>query len=398
MSARPAVLEAVLAPFYDAGLRVSVGNGYIRVHDVPVVDQSGVVHRGTLIAQLVYTDQHVSPPATHQVWFEGPYPCFSNGQPMEALRYADVAGGELAPGIQANFFFSNKEPSWTAYASHFEQIHHYWRLITDQARAVDPGCTPQLIRHEPEVDPSTGTFRYTDANSLRGRFGHLSAKFVGLRIAIVGLGGTGGYILDHVAKTPVAEIHLFDGDVFDIHNAFRAPGAAESTEFGAMKVHYFHAMYDVMRIGIKPHPIYIDDTTKHELNDFDFVFVCVDKGPARALIAKHLMDQGVSFIDCGMDVSVSNDELLSGMCRATMVTPEKKDHFFNRAPTMAEGADALYAANIQISDLNAMNGLMAVIRWKQHVNFYADSKRSHQLEFTSDLMAMTKSEATSDEG
>ncbi|WP_318271316.1 ThiF family adenylyltransferase [Sphingobacterium cellulitidis] len=41
------------------------------------------------------------------------------------------------------------------------------------------------------------------------------------KIAIIGLGGTGAYILDMVAKTPVKEIHLFDGDSFDQHNAFR---------------------------------------------------------------------------------------------------------------------------------------------------------------------------------
>jgi tRNA A37 threonylcarbamoyladenosine dehydratase len=40
------------------------------------------------------------------------------------------------------------------------------------------------------------------------------------------MGGTGSYILDLVAKTAVMEIHLFDGDDFNQHNAFRAPGAA----------------------------------------------------------------------------------------------------------------------------------------------------------------------------
>jgi tRNA A37 threonylcarbamoyladenosine dehydratase len=43
-------------------------------------------------------------------------------------------------------------------------------------------------------------------------------------------GGTGSYVLDFVAKTPVKEIHLFDGDIFDQHNAFRAPGAPSGEE------------------------------------------------------------------------------------------------------------------------------------------------------------------------
>jgi hypothetical protein len=398
MSARPAVLDAVFAPFLDAGLRVSVEGGYIRLHDVPAVDQNGTVQRGTLIATICYTESHVTPPATHQVWFEGPFPCFADGRPMEEIRHSDVAGGELAPGIPANYWFSNKEKSWTGYERHFDQLNHYWRLITDQARVLEPDCTSTLGRSEPEVSGDTGVFRYIDANSLRGRFSHLSAKFHGLRIAIVGLGGTGGYILDQVAKTPVDEIHLFDGDVFDIHNAFRAPGAAGATDFGGHKVDYFQRMYDPMRTGIVPHPIYIDEATKGTLNGLDFVFVCVDKGPARRLICAHLIEQGIPFIDCGLDVSASNTELLSGVCRATVVTPEKSDHFFQRAPTMAEDENALYAANIQISDLNAMNALMAVMRWKQYVNFYAAAKGYHQFEFTSDLMAMTKSEVRGDAG
>ena len=50
-------------------------------------------------------------------------------------------------------------------------------------------------------------------------------RLAGDRIGIVGLGGTGSYILDYVSKTRVVEIHLFDGDGYQQHNAFRAPGA-----------------------------------------------------------------------------------------------------------------------------------------------------------------------------
>ncbi len=49
-------------------------------------------------------------------------------------------------------------------------------------------------------------------------------------MAIIGVGGTGSYILDLIAKTSVKEIHLFDGDTFDSHNAFRSPGIATLDE------------------------------------------------------------------------------------------------------------------------------------------------------------------------
>ena len=34
----------------------------------------------------------------------------------------------------------------------------------------------------------------------------------GWKVAVIGLGGTGSYLLDALAKCPVAEIHLYDDD------------------------------------------------------------------------------------------------------------------------------------------------------------------------------------------
>lgn len=54
----------------------------------------------------------------------------------------------------------------------------------------------------------------------RANINFINDKFKGMRIGIIGLGGTGSY-LDLVAKTPVDEILLFDDDEFLLHNAFR---------------------------------------------------------------------------------------------------------------------------------------------------------------------------------
>ena len=58
---------------------------------------------------------------------------------------------------------------------------------------------------------------------MRAGISDLNAMLRGQKIAIVGLGGTGSYILDLIAKTEVSEIHLIDADEFVNHNAFRAP-------------------------------------------------------------------------------------------------------------------------------------------------------------------------------
>jgi tRNA A37 threonylcarbamoyladenosine dehydratase len=98
-----------------------------------------------------------------------------------------------------------------------------------------------------EVMSNTNVFNYPDTNSSRAGIEFLNRKFENQKIAIIGLGGTGSYILDQVAKTPVKEIHIFDADVFQLHNAFRSPGAVSSekleAENGIMKVDYYYGIY-----------------------------------------------------------------------------------------------------------------------------------------------------------
>ena len=47
-------------------------------------------------------------------------------------------------------------------------------------------------------------------------------------MAVIGLGGTGSYLIDFLVKTPVKEIRAFDPDRFFVHNAFRSPGRLTS--------------------------------------------------------------------------------------------------------------------------------------------------------------------------
>ena len=67
----------------------------------------------------------------------------------------------------------------------------------------------------------------------------------GPKIAIVGAGATGSYVLDFVAKTSVAEIHVFHHDVFLNHNAFRCPGAPSLEDLSRKqaKVDYLATVY-----------------------------------------------------------------------------------------------------------------------------------------------------------
>lgn len=67
--------------------------------------------------------------------------------------------------------------------------------------------------------------------------------------------------------------------------------------------------------------------------------------------------------------------------RVTVGTPEKYDHIPKRIG-FSSMEDDEYATNIQIADLNALNALLAVVKWKKLCGFYQDLKQEHNSTFT----------------
>jgi hypothetical protein len=224
-----------------------------------------------------------------------------------------------------------------------------------------------------------------DTATSRAGIGVVNDKLALDSVAIIGLGGSGSYVLDQVAKTLVKEIHLFDGDIFYSHNAFRAPGAASLEELRAQphKVTYLHALYSPMHRGIVPHDYNIDATNVDELRGMAFVFLCVDAGEDKQAIVEKLEEYGITFIDVGMGIELVDDSL-RGIVRATMSTPNNRQAFRRRAPLAAVHVDEAYDRNIQIADLNALNAVLAVIRWKKLLGVYHDYARTLQSTYTID--------------
>ena len=228
-------------------------------------------------------------------------------------------------------------------------------------------------------DAQKTVFKYPDTNSARANIEYLNRKYANQKVAIIGMGGTGSYILDFVSKTPVQEIHIYDGDLFQLHNAFRAPGATAGEKFdvlgGLKKVQYYAETYSNMHTGIIPHEYYITDDNISELSAFNFVFISVDKNAVRSTIVNGLLKLGVPFIDSGLGVNKVDDSLI-GSLRVTTGTKAKSDHLSYRIGSM-EFEENDYCANIQIAELNCLNATLAVIKWKKIIGFYQDQKQEH---------------------
>src|SRR5690606_36625225 len=230
-----------------------------------------------------------------------------------------------------------------------------------------------------EVMSDTNVFKYPDTNSSRAGIEFLNRKFENQKIAIIGLGGTGSYILDQVAKTPVKEIHIFDADVFQLHNAFRSHGAVSSekleTENGIMKVDYYYGIYSNVHAGIKTHTKYVTLENVNELKDYSYVFISIDKNEVRYNLTKAFLKMGVTFIDVGIGVYKA-DACLNGAVRVTVGTTDKCDHLYFRIGS-SESEENEYSNNIQIADLNCLNAMLAVLKWKKLSGFYQDVKQEH---------------------
>lgn len=360
----------------NEGYDVEERSGYLLLRDVPYVHASRQVQRGTLVTALSLAGDQTTKPGTHVVYFNGDHPCNADGSPIAHL----VIGSEqqqLAEGLTVRHTFSSK-PGPQGYSDYYEQMTTYASILSHPAAVLDPAATPRTY---PAIAASEeeSVFCYLDTASSRAGIGVVTAKLEGLKIGIIGLGGTGSYVLDLVAKTPVAEIHLFDGDRFSQHNAFRSPGAPslEELQERPTKVAFFHRMYSRMRRGIVRHDRFLDASNVAELEGLDFAFLCLDAGEPKRLAVERLEASGIPFVDVGMGIELVDESLL-GLLRVTTSTPEKRDHFRERVSLVGGGEDDDYDRNIQIADLNALNAALAVIKWKKLVGFYMDQENEHQ--------------------
>ena len=400
MSAKPTGPDSGLQRLLDEGFEAEAHQQHLLVHSVPYVTTEQTVAVGTLVCKYVENAGAVLPPTgaagdNHQVWWIGSFPCRADGTLLTEL-VADTQPHlhTVFEGCVAQHQFSNKPDGWSEYPDHYEKVTHYITVIESQAKVIKPEANARTKRI---IEPreSDSIFRYADTASVRAEILATSARLKLNKVAIIGLGGTGAYVIDQLAKTPIQEIHLFDGDDFKQHNAFRAPGAATKEDLlkRMKKVDYFFQRYDPMRKGIISHPYYLDPENVTELDGFDFAFVCVDKGKARKTVCEYLIAQGIPFVDVGMDVVMHAETLeLDGTCRITTATRDRSDHISRCVPMDDDDSDALYRQNIQVADLNALNAQFAVIKWKQLFGFYEDRFKSFHAAYTVATQSLTRGE------
>ena len=365
----------------EKGYAVAFDSNYLLVRDIPYLDNERKLQIGAIVTKFIDAGNDRITLDDHQIFFAGTAPHGLDGNPIPNLGggTTSLTLTDASKDVTVQRSFSNKPKEAGKFDDFFHKIESYVNIISGPAIELHDA---NPLTYRAVVDENSDSpFKLRDTLTSRAEIGDLASKFKDDVIAIIGLGGTGAYVLDFLVKTPVGEIRAFDHDLFHVHNTFRSPGKLDEAELDKPKAEVYQSRYDNFRTGLSISRKYIDATCTEDLNGVTFAFVCVDKGGSRAGIFDVLISRKIPFIDVGMGLDRKRGPL-NGMLRATYFSAERGPEIRDKQlAELADGVNDLYRTNIQIGELNALNACLAVIRFKQLRGYYFDEKSYYHLLF-----------------
>lgn len=386
LASRNPYIDKLVAQGYDVGFI----NAHLVIFGVPYLNSAGELKYLDMISPLELREGYlIDRPSDHKVYFDGEVPCNLDGQKVAAGTNDEIR--TVSEHIVGRRMLSCKPQGMRPYESIEEKIDQYLALICSPAIHKYPNVTPRraLQKH---MESPLSPLKFPDALSARQGMVELSHKLRGRKVAVIGCGGTGSYVLDYIAKTHLEEIHLFDDDIVHVHTLFRLPGVYGAMNLGMPKVEVLAECYGHFHGGVKPHVERVDQSSAGSLAAFDFVFVCVDDGPSRQVIAQACHGASVPFVDVGMGLNKGSNGLY-GFVRTAGGERGDFEMLNGTRYLPAENAqDQEYRNQPQIAELNALNAALAVIRFKQHFGFYDRLTDASAVTFDVAGMAMDAAE------
>lgn len=362
-------LDPDFARLQDEGYDIEVRGGYFLVHHVPFLGKDGKLQFGDLRINLRMSGSQILPPTVHTAYWWKERPCIESGDYIPSL--GDLReNADFGNGLLPSFMFS-LYPDNGMYKSYYDKAVSYYNTIAGPALHKFPDALRE-VKARLIIPEEESSLNYIDTNSSKSNLSHMNQLFKTQRVAIVGLGGTGAYVLDYLAKLDLKEIALYDGDEFNSHNAFRAPGApsVKTLESRMSKCEYLASIYSNMNNAIQWHVEMIGVSNIHKLYDYDIVFICIDSNAARNFITRNLADHNVSFIDSGLGLFVTESSV-GGNVRVTTAFTGCYDHLKDAfGDSDLDNEDNPYKTNVQIAELNSVAAAFSVIKWKQMLGFY----------------------------
>ena len=367
--------NADLAALVSDGYTIRIIGGYLVVRDIPYVTEFGAIDTADVVSALELSGEDtVSPLSQHTVWWTGQMPHHADRSSMQDSLCCSVwpTGFPLGDGLTAYSRWSMKlrgRGTHRAYADHKEKIDTYVREVGGQADALFPGSLA-IAKSESLVDLKLQSrFKYLDMNAFRSGTRGIERTISNDIVAVIGVGGSGSYLVDILAKTNIKQLHIYDDDVLSYHNAFRLPGAAEASELTGQvkKVHWLKNQYAPVREeGIHAHHKQITGEALAELDRYTMVFIAVDRLDVRRAIQSRCSALGVPHIAVGLGVEVEGDgnDQLGGMVKVEVMHAPRSLSDADRHGYLARAdADDMYG-NIQTGELNMLSAALAIIEWE----------------------------------
>jgi len=192
----------------EKGYAVGFDSNYMVIRDIPYLDADRQLQVGAIVTKLVAVDQEKVIQDDHQIFFAGSVPYNLDGKPIPNLAGGPtkLALSDACKDVVVQRRFSNKPREGgklRAFHDFFEKIESYVGIISGPAMERY-GATPYTFRMI-EQATSDSVFKFHDTMTSRAEITDLSAKFKDDVIAVIGLGGTGAYLLDFLVKMPVRE-------------------------------------------------------------------------------------------------------------------------------------------------------------------------------------------------
>ena len=260
-------------------------------------------------------------------------------------------------------------------------IHRYAKQIVGAVAAAGYSDTASLAK--------PGPFNIPNTFEARAAIGPTQDRIRDQSVAIIGMGGTGAYVLDLMAKTPVTDIHLLDADDADWHNFMRAPGAPTAEEISSRqtgpfrKVDYYQSKYASLRRGIRAHAVRVDCPSRFAeflcTHPVDYAFVCIDQvmdcdSPRQDLVYSGLSEAGVPFIDSGASITLDNCLVRGAVTTSAYTAGSLK--WKEGVPNARVHGDLPGYRNVQLPEVNALAASLAVMEWRRRTGQYVSESTS----------------------
>ena len=375
-----------LSALVQHGYCIQIRGCYLLVEHIPYIKEDGNIAQASIVTSLDVLNDRISAPKDHTVWWTGEVPYTEDGCSMEEQLICSRwdEGYDLGENISVRMQWSRKpkdQRGTRGYLDYKEKIETYVDYVAGPADAKAPGVlSAALTGADPVLVAARTRFKYLNTGTYRYGTKGIDSRIEDEVIAVVGVGGSGSYIVDILMKTDVKEIHMYDDDMLEQHNAFRLAGAARLEEIQGTipKVNWHKEQYERVRkcgVHANEHKM-IGGSESIQLSKFSTVFIAVDELSSRRAIQLDCERAGVLHIavGIGVDIEGENDDQLDGMVKVETQYSggDKENHSVNENnDKMVE--NGVYG-NIQTAELNMLSAALAIVEWKAKRGIYRSDR------------------------